>query len=176
MYDRESISLWIHTTGEAAIGKYKGRTLQFLPSTVTTWKTWRGAHPQTLVLDVKKGSNPRFSLRENPSLGGLSVGDPSGPLKFYGLPLLQQKRVVNDELAGKKIVIVFDTENWAFAAFERGGCTFSWHDGRATDQTGKFWQLLGGSTKQHGLTPVPDVTWLTKAWKTFYPEGVIFRP
>ena len=55
MFDRETVSLWIHTTGEAVIGEYKAKTLEFLPATVTTWEKWKKEHPETLVLDVKKG-------------------------------------------------------------------------------------------------------------------------
>jgi hypothetical protein len=32
------------------------------------------------------------------------------------LTILQEKRAVNDELAGRKIVVVFDADDWTFAA------------------------------------------------------------
>ncbi len=35
MYDKQTDSLWVHTTGEAIKGALKGKVLTFLPSTVT---------------------------------------------------------------------------------------------------------------------------------------------
>ena len=174
MYDRQTVSLWIHTTGEAVIGKYKNTLLKFMPSTVTTWKKWRTEHPETQVLNVRKGKNARFNLKTNPRVGGLSVGQPDGELKFYPFSILQDKRLVNVELAGKKIVVVFDPEAFAFAAFERGDLTFVWKDGGMVDQTGKQWRLLTGTSGELTLQPIPAVTWLTRAWKRFYPEGLIY--
>ena len=50
MYDRETGSLWVHVTGKAAHGPLQGKRLTFLPSTVTSWKEWKAAYPNTLVL------------------------------------------------------------------------------------------------------------------------------
>lgn len=49
MYDRKTDSLWIHVTGRTVWGPLKGEQLPFVPSTVTTWQQWKGAHPQTVV-------------------------------------------------------------------------------------------------------------------------------
>lgn len=174
MYDRETISLWIHTTGAAVIGEHDGETLSFVPSTVTTWKRWRSEHDKSLVLNVRKGMNHRFNLKKNARGGGLSVGQPNGALKFYPLSGLQKQKVVNDELDGKSIVVAFDADDWVFAAFERGGLTFSWQDGKMVDQNGQRWSVLGGTSGEATLAPVPAVTWLEKAWKRFYPDGTVY--
>ena len=50
MYDRQTESLWVHVTGKAEVGAMKGQQLTFMPSTVTTWKAWKAAHPNSLVL------------------------------------------------------------------------------------------------------------------------------
>ena len=71
MYDKQTDSLWVHTTGEAVVGEYQGKVLEFLPSTVTTWKRWRGDHPSTLVLNVKRGKN----MKKN----GIALFFPSCP-------------------------------------------------------------------------------------------------
>ncbi len=41
MYDKQTYSKWIHTTGEAVQGPCKGKVLTFLPNTVTSWKKWK---------------------------------------------------------------------------------------------------------------------------------------
>lgn len=175
MYDRETISLWLHTTGEAVVGDRKGQTLEFLPSSVTTWKTWRTEHPETLVLNVKQGTGPRFRLRDKPESGGLSVGRPDDTLKLYPLSILQQRRVINDRLGRREIVVFFDPDNWVFAAFERGDRNFAWKDGRIVDQSDRKWNLLRGTSDELSLTPVPAVTWLTSYWKRFYPHGDVYK-
>lgn len=50
MYDRASRSLWQQITGTAFAGPLRGRELAALPSSMTTWRQWRGAHPDTQVL------------------------------------------------------------------------------------------------------------------------------
>lgn len=50
MYDRASQSLWQQITGTAFAGPLRGRELTALPSSMTTWRQWRGAHPDTQVL------------------------------------------------------------------------------------------------------------------------------
>jgi hypothetical protein len=174
MYDLESVSLWIHTTGKAVIGKHKDKTLKFLPSTVTTWKSWKKDYPDTLVLNIQKGKDPRFDMRKSPKSGGLSVGEPDGELKLYPLEILQGKRVVNDKLAGKNVTVVFDPEAFTFAAFERGDRTFSWKDGKMLDEKGTEWNPLTGTSGEMSMKRVPVVLWLTTAWKRFYPEGAIY--
>ena len=174
MYDRQTASLWIHTTGEAVIGEYKGKTLAFLPSTVTTWKKWRTEHPETLVLNVREGKNASFNLRKKPAAGGISVGKPDGELKLFPLSILQEQRVVNDQIDGKNVVVVFDADSFAFAAFERRDRTFRWKDGKMIDQTGVEWNPLKGTSGETLLKTVPAVSWLTRAWNRFYPEGAVY--
>ena len=174
MYDLDTVSLWIHTTGESVIGAHKGKTLKFLPSTVTTWKNWRSEHPETLVLNVKQGKNAGFNLQKNPKAGGVSVGEPDGGLKFYPFDSLQKHRLVNDTVAGEKVVVFYDPDAFAFAAFERGDRTFTWKNGKMVDQTGKEWNPLKGTSGELALKPVPAVPWLTTAWQRFYPKGVIY--
>ena len=53
MRDKETGSLWPILTGVAASGKLEGTPLEELPLGVkTTWREWRGLHPDTVVLSV----------------------------------------------------------------------------------------------------------------------------
>ncbi len=174
MYDRETVSLWIHTTGEAVVGDYKGQSLKFLPSTVTTWKSWREEYPKTLVLNVRKGRDPRFELKARPKTGGISVGDPGGELKFYPLPHLLEQHMINDRIGTENVVVTFDPERWAFAAFARDDRTFNWKDGKLVDATGKEWNPLTGVSGEQSLKRLPAVMWLRSAWMRFYPDGDIY--
>jgi hypothetical protein len=59
MYDRETGSFWSQVTGQAIRGPLVGEKLRELPSLVTTWREWKAAHPQTLLLEPQAG--PRRS-------------------------------------------------------------------------------------------------------------------
>lgn len=173
MYDCETTSLWVHTTGKAMIGEHKGKSLEFLPSTVVTWETWKQQHPATLVLDVKQGVEG-LELKRNPEMAGLSLGQPQNP-KLYPLRMLQENRLINDQHEGRAIVIFFDPESWQYAAFESGDRTFAWQDGKMIDSRGKRWDPVEGTSEDQSLRRLPITTWRMSAWKRFYPKGSIFE-
>ncbi|MFB6299952.1 MAG: DUF3179 domain-containing protein [Halobacteriales archaeon] len=50
MYDNLTQSLWSQIAGVAVRGPETGTSLSFVPSTFTTWATWRNDHPETTVL------------------------------------------------------------------------------------------------------------------------------
>jgi len=54
MQDQETGSYWSHITGEALMGKLKGRWLSTLPVAQTTWSKWKKSHPHTKVLKKDK--------------------------------------------------------------------------------------------------------------------------
>jgi hypothetical protein len=57
LYDRASESLWQQITGEALAGPLRGRRLEAVPLTMTTWSEWRAAHPETAVLTGVPGAS-----------------------------------------------------------------------------------------------------------------------
>jgi Protein of unknown function (DUF3179) len=59
MYDHQTDSLWSHVAGQAITGLMQGTELRMLPATCTDWGTWKGLHPQTLVLDPLKSPHRR---------------------------------------------------------------------------------------------------------------------
>lgn len=60
LYDRQTKSLWMHTTGECFAGTHAGRALAPLDTgRHTTWGAWRRDHPDTDVM----APDPRFESR-----------------------------------------------------------------------------------------------------------------
>jgi Protein of unknown function (DUF3179) len=55
MFDRETDSLWNQFTGEPVSGPLvkSGIRLKIRPVTITSWKSWRKAHPDTKVLSLE---------------------------------------------------------------------------------------------------------------------------
>ena len=99
MYDRKTKSLWVHTTGECVKGELKGRQLEFIPSTVTSWRAWKSTHPKSLVLEGKKatGFMGTFSLKEKDAKKfGVSVGQ-GETTKLYAAGEALDYEVVTDD-------------------------------------------------------------------------------
>lgn len=56
MYDRQTESEWPQILGVAISGPRKGTRLDTVPLVWTTWRAWRAAHPDTLVLSTDTGA------------------------------------------------------------------------------------------------------------------------
>lgn len=54
LYDRESGSLWSQLAGGAISGRYRGTRLRPRPLSELTWGQWLPAHPDTLVLSIRR--------------------------------------------------------------------------------------------------------------------------
>ncbi len=67
MYDRQTESLWPQLTGQASIGMLTGEKLKAIPMGVVAWQEFRGAFPDSLVLNRDTGSDRPYG--ENPYVG-----------------------------------------------------------------------------------------------------------
>ena len=153
MYDRATNTVWNHLKGEPAWGELadSGIKLKFFPVLLTTWSEWLAEHPDTTVLSVDTGvySASRYLPENNPSaiyydyfnsentmfpvwqqddalelkevMLTLSVGE---NYKAYPVDLLQQDRVVNDELGGTELVVIASSDSQAARAYLREGHSF----------------------------------------------------
>lgn len=61
MYDRQTQSLWPQLSKSAVSGTLKGKTLEPLPLSNTTWADWRRRHPGTPVLATDTGHRRNYS-------------------------------------------------------------------------------------------------------------------
>jgi hypothetical protein len=104
-WDHETGSIWSQPLGEAIIGPLKGSTLDVIPSTLTTWEAWRGAHPETLALDVHAWRTA-FDLADM-----AIITDFGTETVAYSVPHLREVGLVNDVVAGVEVAVVIDPEN-----------------------------------------------------------------
>jgi len=129
MYDKSSESLWSQLKGEAVTGSLTGTELKVLPSTLTSWKKWLEAYPNTQVLSFDTGydrnydSDPYlnyyrqqsgfksfFKLGPNEKEKELVVGIViNGLARAYPLEQLKKTGVSKDTLAGKELILSFDS-------------------------------------------------------------------
>lgn len=142
MKDQQTGSRWQQATGECFEGPMKGRKLEPYPFLITTWGEWRRRHPGTLALVPKAEYRENFDfmagmlerqrrgemtftrgiLREDDRLPtheqviGLELG---AAHKAYPLARLQQEEVIQDQVGGEPVVLVYDARNEMTTAFSR---------------------------------------------------------
>ncbi len=175
MYDQQTRSLWVHTTGEAIKGPMRGAGLTFIPSEVVTWEVWKERYPETLVLDrggEDTGFMGTFTLSEEAEEFGFSVGSGTKATLFAVTTLKTEGLIEErDQLA----VYLKDSET--FRAYAREGRSFRLDGaGRLTDASGSQWDAITGESMTAGgipLTRLPATPWLIRRWKKFYPDSVV---
>jgi hypothetical protein len=80
MWDRQTESLWSHVTGQALAGHLTGTELVTYPVATVSWRDWREAHPEGLVLSRDTGVDRDYG--RNPYPGYDDIDDP--PFLFDG--------------------------------------------------------------------------------------------
>lgn len=226
MYDRQTRTLWNQLTGRPVLGELvrTGKDepqlqLELLPVVLTSWEAWQAQHPDTLVLDIDTGYQRPYEL--GAAYGAYFESDRTmfpvwerdgalpaktrvyalrvdGVPKAYPLEALTQAGVVNDEIAGREIVLiaargeveVTGTDRRSgdvvyqaggeVRAFERAGQTFS--AGHSPDvlldAAGNRWQI----TENALIGPVGErlarvnghlAYWF--GWYAFFPQTLLYR-
>ena len=165
MYDHQTESLWSQVLQHAVTGPMTDTELTRLPSTLTTWATWRKKHPDSEVLTPATGhvrdysKDPYEDYYESRSgLFGFLKGGPGaedkelvigievgGTAKAYKLKDLRSAGEIKDSLGNINFILKFDevTDNLT-----------------AVDQTGED---IG-----HMI-----LYWFV--WKSVYPEAQIYK-
>lgn len=114
-FDHETESLWSQLCGKAVAGPLAGTSLRLLPVAMTTWRSWKAEHPQTLVLSFQTGYKRDYSLdpyRDFPLDRRMAlVISANGETKIY--PYSELKKAgptLKDDLAGLMFTIRFDAK------------------------------------------------------------------
>jgi hypothetical protein len=224
MYDRQTETWWQQATGRAIVGEQTGTQLEFLPVQLISWEQFRAAHPDGVVLSRETGHARDYE--RNPYLGydvadsdpflledktlidgrlspkvrilGLVLGDEA---VAYPFPFLAENAVVNDEVGGQPIVVLW-TDGAASGlggptvaggeivgaanAFSRDveGRTLSFEAGEAGTmldiETGSTWTFEGRASSgklegaQLDLLIADSPFWF--AWAVFRPDTRIWQP
>jgi hypothetical protein len=135
LYDRETESLWLQFTGEAISGPLAGKRLAPLRIRQERYSTWLSRHPNTRVLERPfpkqidyrytpfkayivqdaalfpvKAKDPRFHAKE--MVCGVVVD--GKPRAYLGSLLTAAGGEIDDEVAGRKLHVAYDTEEAVF--------------------------------------------------------------
>ena len=219
MYDRQTESWWQQAEGAAIVGQLVGSKLTFLPSQLVSWDEFKSAFPGGTVLSRDTGfsrsygRNPYQGYDAPDSKPFLFGGSPDGRLKpmervlslsvggqdkAYPFSILAQKTVVNDQIAGQPVVLLFQKgaaspldsgqigdgrDIGSAAAFDPRmdgkKVSFSAKDGRIVDDAGGSWDIFGraasGPYAGRALTPLVSGTHFWFAWAAFKPSTEIYR-
>ena len=180
-WDHDTGSVWSQPLGAPILGPRAGSgiTIELLPSEVTTWESWRAAHPATLALDAE-GAPTAFELADMAlvvDLDGASVAFPVVSVRAEG--------VINDEVGDLPVAVVVDptdAQRWRVYSRRVGNETvvLALNGGDLRDRaTGTRWDVatgrgLEGPLAHDALRPLPAFTSLPDDYRTFFPDGRIW--
>jgi hypothetical protein len=202
MYDRQTGTLWSQLLGEAVEGELQGTKLEFLPSLQTTWADWKAQYPDTLALrkgyfGARDPYDSYYASRRAGVIGestqddrlyvkefvvGVEIND--DPVAFP-FSVLNDEPVVNYEVGGEPVLVVFNAETGSGVVYEREvdgqPLTFSQVEGTTIvdAETGTEWngltgEALGGSLAGITLNRVKSTSSFWFGWKDWYPDSVIY--
>ncbi|HVS62284.1 MAG TPA: DUF3179 domain-containing protein [Thermoanaerobaculia bacterium] len=206
MIDRQSGSLWSNLTGEAVVGaaaEAAGARLEMLPVTLTTWRRWLEAHPETTVAEPDPDFGKRFGYdytegaadrrREGVSFPVWQKSDRfddkaevlairlDGRSKAYELEALTAAGLLNDTLGDVPLLVLIAADGGA-RAYRRGGAQVFERVGPAalTDREGRRW-AVGASALEppegSDLAPLerlPAHVAFWFGWYGFYPDTEVY--
>ena len=222
MYDHQTETWWQQGTGEAIAGELTGTKLIFRAVSIIAWDQFKATYPNGKVLSKDTGygraygSNPYSGYDDVnsspflyrgpktpdvlPAVAYVLTVDLNGKAVAYPYETLKQVNVVNDNVGGTEIVVLWTAGTAASlnAATVAGGrdlgsanafareldgqtLTFVFQNGRITDkETGSEWNILGqaanGKLKGKGLTPVIAINHFWFSWAAFKPETRVYKP
>lgn len=210
--DRLTGTRWQQETGEATEGPLTGERLELYPFLMTTWKAWKARYPETLALlplpDMVEVYETTWNARMARAATGrtgspnpertLAPGDdrlPSydlvlgietgGARRAYPLDVLKQEGVINDELGGEPVMLVYTAEDDTVTMFSRrlDARTLSFDrpaaSGNLVDaETGSQWNQYGESLSGElsgsslpVLVAAPEYWW---AWAAYHSPTTIY--
>ena len=204
MRDRETGTIWTHLDGKAIAGPLEGQRLKMVPIPQTTWGQWKADFEDTLVLDpdtpfsdnyirpVQIGVfNPNEAVYGDDRLpsNALIVGiEVEGVFKGYPLDELESAGgVVNDTVAGRPVVVLYDSDAQSGVAYLReiDGQTLEFYnvgkDGYEVRdrQTESLWDVHGrsleGAYGEARLEFVPSFISEWYGWSAYHPETQLYR-
>jgi len=209
MYDRETETLWSQILGRAVEGELLGARLTPLAALQTTWGQWKRLHPDSLAL--RKGYSGLYDpyddyyLSERAGVLGRENRDERLPTKARGLGLalngqaayfpfqhLLQNPIVNAEVAGTPVLVVYHPATSTALAFKRslGDDVLTFELDPESDEaapvmidaeTGSRWRMFYGAAFEgalagQSLERIPATTAFWFGWSDFYPDTYLYAP
>lgn len=203
MYDRNTDSQWSQALGKAITGDLTGYELKRIPFDVVRWSDWKSLYPDTLVLTTDTGfarpygsdpygdyytdsriifpvENNDDRLRPKEIILGF---DDHNMHKAYKLADLESKKIINDQISDKKLLLVslFPSMARAFdRTLEDQILEFEFSNNKIMDkQTSSEWNIDGlavsGPLQGKQLLRVVFNPGFWFEWVAFHPDTEIYQ-
>ncbi len=203
MYDRQTESYWSQLLGEAVAGELTGTKLEFVPSWMMTWQEWKAQYPDTVALDKggRRGGRDSYTGYYSSSSAGvigetfqddrLSTKDfvigleVDGEAVAYPFAVLDIEQVVNDVVAEKPVLVVFDEPTGTRVVYDRvvAGETLTFtavtRGALADVETNSTWdavtgEAIAGPLAGQQLQRLKSTIVFWFGWKDFYPDTRVY--
>ena len=182
-------SWWRQATGEAITGKLKGQKLPEFFSTQSSLSKWLKLNPTSLVMQEDPSFKNEYdttgkfesgkSTSELTGTDSLSWKDKSWIIgvkvgkekKAYDWNELKAKRIINDKLNDKNIVVVLAQDDKSFFAFENLDAANNFTIHNDTLILGNLQYTINGKAigNNAALKPLPAYQEFWHSWRTFNP-------
>jgi hypothetical protein len=195
MFDRETHTLWNQFTGEPVIGPLadSGLVLKQRPVVITPWAEWKAQNPQTKVLSLVTGHDRDYGsgvvyrdyfasdalmfptrvdetvLAQKDYVFGVRQ---FGAAKAWPLAAFKDRRLINDRIGDRDLVLIGDEAGRNVRAFLREGQEFTRTEGILTSADGAVWQVTEDAliSGDHSLERVAGHVAYWFAWSGYMGE------
>lgn len=203
MYDRNTGSQWSQALGKAITGDLAGQELKRIPFDVVKWSDWKSLYQDTLVLTTDTGyarpygtdpygdyytdSRIIFPVENNDDRlhpKEIVLGfDNHNTHKAYKLADLESKKIVNDQIDDKEVLLVSLFSSMA-RAFDRTlddqVLDFEFSNNKIIDrQTGSEWNIDGiavsGQLQGKQLLRIVFNPGFWFEWVAFHPDTEVYQ-
>lgn len=185
--DATTKSWWRQVNGEAVAGKLKGQRLPEFFSTQTSLTKWLELNPQTLImqedpayktsydtsLNYESGKSRKeltgtdsLSWKDKSWVVGVKLGNQS---KAFDWNELKSKRIIEDAIGNKNVLVVLAKDDQSFFAFENPGGHFTINNDTLIQNEQRY--AMNGKSFSGGapLKTLPAYQEFWHSWKTFNP-------
>lgn len=190
--DKTTGSWWRQATGQAIVGRMKGKVLEEIPSQQVTLAEWLALHPNSLIMqpdstrkddyakdfDFETGASRKtltgtdtISWHDKAWVVGIQA---NGESKAYDWNRLRREGVVNDEVGGKPIVLALASDHASFFAFERPDSKTRFTLRRDSLVGTSRSYALSGRSYSGALKPLFASQEFWHSWRTFHPGTRIY--
>lgn len=177
-WDHDTGSVWSQPTGAAILGPRSGERLELLSSTLTDWRTWRHAHPETRALDADGGPTA-FDIDHMQvaiELAGDALAVPVAAMREAG--------VINTEVGGVPVAFVAEPVAggwWAvyYRRLDDRVVLLTLRDGVLTEADGPGrWDPVRGLplAGDERLDPLGALTIFPRDFPVHFPHGRVWSP
>lgn len=204
MYDRTTKSLWSQAMAQGIGGTFAGIKLERIPFDVAYWKEWKQLYPDSKVLSTDTGSTrpygadpygdyytngeilfPVSNSDNRVGLKEIVIGlENKGQYKAFKLQEIEDKKVINNQVNGKPIVL-FSLHPFMARVYDPvvNGQTLEFNynikDKKFVDkQTNSMWNFDGksisGQMKGKQLTRLSFDEGFWFEWVAFHPKTELY--